>query len=183
MDGHVPGLGWAHGTGCQVKVLGFAQEGIQERAIGKWRKVDLETRIPQTECDSSQKARVALEPGVISEVESSYFRWTWMRARTWSKLASWALPPELEVLLCGQGGLMCHLPNSKQRRLLLSGHQLSQPTLGPEGRQERNRMPGHQAVSDCSHPTAAPWEPQDGNLRILVLDDWGAYQRDAFYEL
>ena len=35
VDGHVPGLRRAHGTGCQVKVLGFAQEEIQERATGK----------------------------------------------------------------------------------------------------------------------------------------------------
>lgn len=35
VDGHVPGLRRAHGTGCQVKVLGFAQEGIRERASGK----------------------------------------------------------------------------------------------------------------------------------------------------
>ena len=43
VDGHVPGLRRAHGTGCQVKVLGFAQEEIQERATGKWKKVYLET--------------------------------------------------------------------------------------------------------------------------------------------
>lgn len=35
MDGHGPGTRRAHGTGCQVKVLGFAQEGILEHASGK----------------------------------------------------------------------------------------------------------------------------------------------------
>lgn len=41
-DGHVPGLRWGCGTGCQVRDIGFAQEIIQEGAIVQWKEVYLE---------------------------------------------------------------------------------------------------------------------------------------------
>ena len=41
-DGHVFSLRWVPGMGHQVRVLGFTQERIQERAIVKWKQLYLE---------------------------------------------------------------------------------------------------------------------------------------------
>ena len=41
-DGHVAGLEWVPGLGGKVRVLGLAQERIQEWVTVKWKQVSLE---------------------------------------------------------------------------------------------------------------------------------------------
>ena len=83
-DGRAPGLEWVPGMGHQVRVLGFMQERIQERATVKWKQVYLERYTLHRQSVGHLRRREATPGhGVLLESESSPEVWEWLVIMGW----------------------------------------------------------------------------------------------------